>query len=220
MDGRACNAGHVFCRVCIHAWLQEHSICPIGREPLKAQGLSVPLLYKELTDELEIACSNAEVPEAHPIGIAKGCAWKKTFGELEAHLKECKFKMEPCGMCAAMVLASSMREHEEQCPERKHRCEYCAAEMKVKDLPTHQEQKCPKSPLAIVECMCGSRMTRNQQEEHVSQQMAKHWLLQSQKLTVVEHTLNSVRSATFMLEIEADVSLGADAYRSPSFAFG
>ncbi len=220
VEGRRYSLGHVFCKACIEQWLVKNATCPIGREPLKPQGLVVArTLYNELVGELLVACPNTELLAGTKKG--KGCTWKKSFAELEGHLKECKFVVEQCGKCKANIAVSLIDTHKLACPERDVACQYCQQSLLAKNLAHHQSSSCALSPVCVIMCVCGERIQRRNQESHLSQQLAKHLLLNTQKLAkleaavgVLSTTVGMLKSATFSLEVDADVSMGPGILRS------
>ncbi len=76
--------------------------------PLKKEELvPAPLTYKELVGELLVACPSSAKPvdEAKDRKERAGCKWQKSFDDLEGHLKECSFRIQPCELCGKKYYA-------------------------------------------------------------------------------------------------------------------
>jgi hypothetical protein len=44
-DALTCREGHMFCRACITAWLEQNQCCPTDRKELAPRDLGVPPLF-------------------------------------------------------------------------------------------------------------------------------------------------------------------------------
>jgi len=124
-----CASGHVFCKVCIHRWLQEHETCPVcrGTSILAYNTDMGSIPFSKLIDRLPRVC------EHYLAAPVESCHWTGRSEEYAEHVRTCGFVKAMCLKCHELVLRKNLDNH--GCPVRT--CDKCGTEF----LGTHE---CPE----------------------------------------------------------------------------
>ena len=163
-NGVCCKHGHIFCRNCIDTWLAKKKTCPVDSlKLLKGDLNSIPVVLKNMIDELKVVCPNKKT----------GCAWVNAFGKLEEHLKECQHRSEPCRACGVSVLVSD-KNHPQVCPSRLVACVHCKIKVPLDKMEVHVQKICAVSPFVPEECVCNKTLPRGEIEKHVAADFYGH----------------------------------------------
>lgn len=82
VDPIQCPEEHIYCEKCIKQWLSRKSSCPLDQKGLAVNDLkSVPRVFKNMLDNLELKCEFAGV----------GCPVTTTLSSIKDHEDHCSF---------------------------------------------------------------------------------------------------------------------------------
>lgn len=123
---------HVFCKVCIEQWLNEHNSCPTCRTWLSTQDLQNILpLVQNMINKLVMFCDYRN----------NGCEQKLMLEMYDAHIQKCEFKLLPCpnAGCNASLLRKDLSQHvSNTCEFREIVCtKGCRLKIPINDLNFH-----------------------------------------------------------------------------------
>ena len=123
---------HVFCKICIETWLNNHHTCPTCRKQIRNTDLKqVMPMIQNMINRLLIKCVNHH----------NGCTEPIMLELYDNHEKNCQFEMLVCKYekCAKSILRRDRDEHEEKdCEYREVKCHQdCGLYIPIKDFPGH-----------------------------------------------------------------------------------
>ncbi|KAN0034596.1 hypothetical protein ACTFIV_001126 [Dictyostelium citrinum] len=105
--------------------------------------------------------------------LENGCKDILTIGEIEKHLKQCKFTHIKCKFigCNKILRLNKVEQHEkEQCEFRLEYCRYCDTDgITSRSLENHYKE-CPKFIVKCSENGCTVELERSQLQEHIEKQ--------------------------------------------------
>lgn len=132
-NAKRCRNGHDFCDACIHRALDEAEICPVCRDELTAEDLSIGRLMRKMVNKLVVYCENKD----------NGCPTTNPIETVTAHQHGCMFQMLPCAYgtngCADHLLRKDLDKHVASCGYAKVTCERCNHQMLHRELREHQD---------------------------------------------------------------------------------
>lgn len=143
---------HVFCKICIETWLNNHHNCPTCRRSLRATRLKPVLpLVQNMINRLQMSCDFS----------VNGCKEILTLEQYDSHLKICDYEKLKCrfSKCGIEVLRKDLSEHEEDlCEYREKRCnKQCRLMIPISVFDSHdcfkQLQKFATESTALVETL-------------------------------------------------------------------
>ncbi|XP_029636337.1 TNF receptor-associated factor family protein DDB_G0272098 [Octopus sinensis] len=123
---------HVFCKVCIEQWLEDHNSCPTCRTWLSKHDLQNVLpLVQNMINKLAMYCDFRN----------NGCDEKIILEMYDAHIQKCDFKLLQCPYpgCNSTVLHKDLSKHmNELCTFREVTCNRgCYLKIPINEVPVH-----------------------------------------------------------------------------------
>ncbi|XP_032238393.2 TNF receptor-associated factor 6 [Nematostella vectensis] len=156
------KCGHRFCKECLDEASRRKSRaeCPMDREPLDLK----KDVFLDKAAERTILSFLVKCP-------CKGCKWEAELRDLEAHARNCDYKLVTCSnpMCSAQLPRMDVDEHLlVECDWRLIVCEYCGDESPYCLQKDHSNQ-CDKFPV-LCPNDCGTQITREKLRDHQSEE--------------------------------------------------
>ena len=137
---------HVFCKVCIHTWLERKKTCPTCRTRLVKDDLHPVLpLVRNMLNRLTMMCDYRQ----------NGCEKVLHMEQFDAHIKDCQFEMVTCRYerCLKRLLKRDIQRHEnEDCDFKEVKCPSCELDVPIKEMPIHD------CIVALKTCLKGIQM--------------------------------------------------------------
>ncbi|GAB1598870.1 TNF receptor-associated factor family protein DDB_G0272098-like [Argonauta hians] len=123
---------HVFCKVCIEHWLEEHNSCPTCRTWLNKHDLQNVLpLVQNMINKLAMYCDFRN----------NGCDETIILELYDAHIEKCDFKLLQCPYpgCNSSILHKDLSKHmNEVCTFRQVTCNKgCYLKIPINEIPSH-----------------------------------------------------------------------------------
>ena len=123
---------HVFCKVCIEQWLNDHNSCPTCRTWLSKRDLQNVLpLVQNMINKLVMYCDYR----------CNGCEQKLVLEIYDAHIQKCDFKLLQCPNvgCNVSLLRKDLSQHVNHiCEFRQVICNKgCHLKIPINDLNFH-----------------------------------------------------------------------------------
>ncbi|KAM9972162.1 hypothetical protein ACTFIW_003519 [Dictyostelium discoideum] len=177
-----CKEGHWFCKTCWAESLLKKKECMICRCIVKSiSELSRNRFIEQDFLNIKVYCPNSfkYIDENNSNNnnkikdLENGCKDIITIGEIEKHLKQCKFIHIKCKFigCNKIIRLNQVEKHEkEQCEFRLEYCRYCDTDgITSRSLENHYKE-CPKFIVKCSENGCTVQLERSQLESHIEKE--------------------------------------------------
>ncbi|KAM7425373.1 hypothetical protein ABFA07_023189 [Porites harrisoni] len=140
------ECGHRYCKTCIDALLNhEDGKCVIDRSNIIREQVFLDRFIEREIQSMLVHCVHHD----------QGCDWKDELKKREDHEAVCAYVQVPCvhSKCGELVTRANLVEHlEHSCKFRMEKCGYCHALVENAFMKGHQESQCPSVPTVCPEC--------------------------------------------------------------------
>ncbi len=152
------KCSHTFCKICFEKYYNKFKSCPISKQKLDEENLTLVPLISKTIGKKEIKCKN----------INKGCNWIGKISDLKKHLYEdCKKFLIKCPFenCNLNIMRENLTDHKNKCEFRSVECEDCKKIFPFKYLSDHskiclkKKINCPQN--------CGKIIERGEIDNHI-----------------------------------------------------
>ena len=152
------KCSHTFCKICFEKYYNKFKSCPISKQKLDEENLTLVPLISKTIGKKEIKCKN----------INKGCNWIGKISDLKKHLYEdCKKFLIKCPFenCNLNIMRENLNDHKNKCEFRSVECEDCKKIFPFKYLSDHskiclkKKINCPQN--------CGKIIERGEIDNHI-----------------------------------------------------
>jgi hypothetical protein len=168
-----CKDDHAFCKECIYSWLEHNNTCPVCREQLTPDMLSVNRSIEAMIARTRVRCIYSQQgPKTSPSSHEKkktktnmsNCQWVGVYKDIFSHLQnDCIYHPLDCPNgeygCTEKIAKCDLDSHLIGCPAM---CSYCSSSGAVRGMDKHKES----CAMVKVQCHCKEMVFRKDLKEH------------------------------------------------------
>jgi len=125
-----CPCGVSFCKSCTVKCISTTGTCPIGRETLTLESVSVNTVANNIVRDLDVRCLSVILSDGEADDDVSSCGWTGKLCDIEAHMSTCDWAVLCCPISKSFSIGC---------------CSECPRKLRRKDINGHLT-----SPLALV----------------------------------------------------------------------